>query len=399
MKQRAIQKHLQRVALQSQGLSKTQPFGKGKKAVLAALEHLGYVQIDTLAVVERAHHHILWSRVPDYRVEYLDRLVAERKVFEFWFHAASFLPMRDFRFALPKMLQYKRGEAPFYSGLDPKILEHVKDRIRIDGPQKARDFESPGKKSGSWWDWKPAKKALEKLFMQGDLMVSRREGMEKVYDLTERVLPASVDTTEPSPVEYAEYLVKTHLRAYGITTQKQIVHEKKGMTLRKNVAHVLHSMVEARTIQAIHAAGMPTFFADPEVIDSQVRKPLPDIRLLSPFDNSVIHRERLALLFDFDFRLECYTPKEKRQYGYFCIPILFGDEFLGRVDCKAHRKIGLLELIHLHIENKALNVYRWLDAWVIALRRFAEFNGCHSIQLTRVSPKALTNTLQSAIDS
>lgn len=133
---------LQRVTLKCQGLSKTYPFGKGKKAVLSALDHLGYVQIDTLSVVERAHHHTFWTRLPDYQIEYLEQLVKEHKVFDYWFHAASYLPMRDFRYALPQMLRFKRGEARYYNNVDPKILSYVIDRIRLEGPQKARDFKS-----------------------------------------------------------------------------------------------------------------------------------------------------------------------------------------------------------------------------------------------------------------
>lgn len=397
MKQSSMLKQLQRATLQSQGLSKTHSFGKGKKAVLSVLEHLGYVQIDTLAIVERAHHHTFWARVPDYRIEYLGQLVEERKVFEYWFHAASYLPIRDFRYALPQMLLFKRGGARYYNNVDSKILSYVKDRIRLDGPQKARDFKSTNKKAGSWWDWKPTKVALEKLFMQGDLMVCGRDGMEKIYDLTERVLPSTTNTTEPSPLEFAEYLVKTHLRAYGVISVKQIIHLKKGKALRKNVELVLQTMLETKKVQQVSIDGIPKIFASTTLPENTIKKPSPDIRLLSPFDNSVIHRERLAYLFDFDFRLECYKPREKRQYGYFCLPILFGDEFIGRVDCKAHRKNGQLELIHLHIENTDLEVESWLDAFAKAINRFATFNGCQSVKLTKISPTNLTNAVKQSI--
>jgi uncharacterized protein YcaQ len=398
MNQSSILKQLRRATLQSQGLSNTNLFGKGKKAVLSALEHLGYVQIDTLAVVERAHHHTFWTRVPDYQVEHLYHLVEEGKVFEYWFHAASYLPIRDFRYAIPQMLLFKRGEARYYNNVDPKILSYVQDRIRLDGPQKARDFKSLDKKSGSWWDWKPTKVALEKLFMQGDLMVCGRDGMEKIYDLTERVLPETTNTTEPTPLEYAEYLVKTYLRAYGVTTVKQITHLKTGTTLRKNVELILQSMLEAKAVQQINIQGLPTIFAVPALLDKEIKPSSPEIRLLSPFDNSVIHRERLACLFGFDFRLECYTPREKRQYGYFCLPILFGDKFIGRVDCKAHRKNSKLELIHLNIENTDLEVESWLEVFVKAINRFAAFNGCQSVKLAKAYLSILTNAVTQAIN-
>lgn len=390
-------KQLQQLTLQCQGLTKTHSFGKGKEAVLSALEHLGYVQIDTLSVVERAHHHTFWTRVPDYRVEYLEELVKERKVFEYWFHAAAYLPIRDFRFALPKMLQFKRGETSYYNNVDPKVLNYVQDRIRLDGPQKARDFKSSNKKEGSWWNWKPTKVALEKLFMQGDLMISGRNGMEKIYDLTERVLPSSVNTTEPSPLEFAEHLVKTHLRAYGVTTVKQITHLRTGKVLREKVEYVLQTMLEAKTIQQVNIDGMPSFYVLNALLENTLKKTAPKVRILSPFDNSIIHRDRVEQIFNFDFRLECYVPKEKRQFGYFCLPILFGGEFIGRIDCKAHRKTGQFEIIHLHIEKRQQDIELWLESLLKAIQQFATFNGCTSILLTQVSPKKLTTTLKQAL--
>jgi len=386
-------KQLQRATLQSQGLMTSQPFGKGKEAVLAAIVHLGYVQIDTLAVVERAHHHTLWTRVPDYRNDYLEQLVAERSVFEYWFHAAAYLPMRDFRFALPRMMRHKRGESGSYTQVDPKVMGYVLDKIRLDGPQKARDFKSSiKKKAGSWWDWKPAKIALEKLFMQGDIMVIGREGMEKKYDLTERVLPGTVNTTEPDPLEYAEYLVNTHLRAYGLTSVKQITHLRKGKLLKNNVEQVLQTFLEEKTLQEVKLPGMPPVYVRHALLDQAGSQPTPEVRILSPFDNAVIHRDRVEGLFQFDFRLECYVPKDKRQFGYFCLPILFKGDFIGRVDCKAHRKMGQLEIIHLHLEKRQGDVNGLLEPIMHAIKEFAIFNGCHAIKCSRVSPGNLTST-------
>lgn len=239
---------LQRITLESQGLAHSPMFGTGKNAVLNALEHLGYVQIDTLSVVERAHHHTLWSRIDDYKIHYLNDLLKERKVFEYWFHAASYLPMKDYRYALPQMLSFKHNESQYYNA-DPKVMQYVIDTIRTEGPRKAKDFENEGKAAGNWWNWKPAKLALEKLFMQGDLMVSGRDGMQKIYDISERVLPQTTNLTIPTPIELAEYLVKTHLRAYGLTSLKQITHLRSDPVLRKNVEQVLQSMVEDKVIQ------------------------------------------------------------------------------------------------------------------------------------------------------
>ncbi|WP_160139591.1 winged helix-turn-helix domain-containing protein [Chryseobacterium sp. c4a] len=387
---------LQLATLESQGLTQATPFGTGKDAVLNALEHLGYIQIDTLSIVERAHHHTLWTRIPDFQSDYLDELVEERKVFEYWFHAASYLPMQDFRYVLPQMLHIKQNESHYYKA-DKNVMEYVIDTIRAEGPKMARDFESKKDKAGSWWNWKPAKLALERLFIQGDLMISGRSGMQKTYDLTERVLPSSINTTEPTPIELAEYLVRTALRAYGFTTLKQITYLRKGEALKKNVNLVLQSLLEKGEIHQISIEGLPAVFIRSDIFEKSFESAKSDIRLLSPFDNAVIHRDRIKQVFDFDFRLECYVPKEKRQYGYFCLPILFGNTFIGRVDCKAHRKDKRFELIHLHIENTDIALELWLPSFVASVKRFALFNGCESLQISQVSPSGFKNLIHNAL--
>ncbi|GAA5018983.1 crosslink repair DNA glycosylase YcaQ family protein [Acinetobacter puyangensis] len=398
MKDISILKRLRSVTLDRQGLLQPSRFGQGKLAVQNAVEHLGYIQIDTLSIVERAHHHTLWTRIPDYQPEYLDALVTERKVFEYWFHAASYLPMKDFRYVLTQMLAVKHHPSHYYNA-DPKIMKYVMDKIRAEGPKKSRDFESESKKAGSWWNWKPTKLALERLFMQGDLMICERHGMQKTYDVCERVLPQNVDTTAPSPIEFAEYIVKTYLRAYGFTTFKQIIHLKTGAELKKNVVDVLNAMLEQGVIEKINVLGIPDIFVQSGLMDQTFNFSISSVRLLSPFDNVIIHRERAKQIFDFDFRLECYTPKEKRHYGYFCLPILFGDTFIGRVDCKAHRKEQRFELIQIHIENMEIEVEKWIASFIVLVRQFATFNGCQVVTLTKVSPLKFEKIFQQSIQA
>lgn len=381
------------LTLESQGLTKPYPFGKGKNAVLQALEHLGYLQIDTLSVVERAHHHTLWTRIPDYKAEYLDELVEEHKIFEYWFHAASYLPIKDFRFALPQMTEVKQSKTHYYNA-DPKVMKYVLDTIRGEGPKKARDFENETKKAGSWWSWKPTKIALERLFLQGDLMITNRKGMQKTYDLTENVLPNTINTALPTELEFAEYLVKTYLKAYGFTTVKQITHLKTGELIRKNVDIVLKSMLQEGTIKQVNIENMPSVFVNESSLENSLNKTSSDIHILSPFDNSIIHRDRIKQFFEFDYKIECYTPKEKRKYGYFCLPVLFGDTFIGRVDCKAHRKEKEFEIIHLHIENTSIESELWKESFVDMIKSFATFNGCNTLKLTKVSPSKFTNKIR-----
>lgn len=397
IKQTDLSKKLRQITLEAQGLIQARAFGSGKAAVLSALEQLAYIQIDTLSVVTRAHHHTLWTRIPDYQPQWLDQLVSERHIFEYWFHAASYLPMQDFRFALPKMLSIKNGESRYYQA-DTQVMRNVYDKIRIDGPQKSRAFESLSKNNGSWWNWKPTKIALEQLFMQGDLMISARSGMEKVYDLRERVLPNTVNTTPPTALEYAEYLVKKYLRAYGFTTMKQMTHLQTGSVLRKNIETILNQLLEDNIIQKLVTPEMQTIYVLTNLFEKTDATHHPKLSLLSPFDNSIIHRERVKTCFDFDFRLECYTPQHKRKYGYFCLPILFGDVFIGRVDCKAHRKSGQFELIHLHVENRQIDMALWLTPFLNTLHRFVHFNQCQSIHVTQISPSELSGTIREFIE-
>ncbi len=376
---------LKLITLESQGLLKESYFGKGKNAVLIVLEHLGYIQIDTLSIIERAHHHTLWTRIPDYKPKHLDELVEEKKVFEYWFHAASYLPIEDFRFCLPQMLDVKRNKFHYYNA-DPKIMNYVMEIIRKEGPKKAKDFESQKKRTGTWWNWKPTKIALERLFMQGDLMISSREGMLKTYDLTKKVLPKKINTKIPTPFEFAEYLVKKNLSAHGFTDLKQITHLRNSQVLKKNIVEILESLVLEKKIQKINLENLPSIYIKSELLEKKTKYQKPFIKLLSPFDNSIIHRERINDFFGFDFKLECYIPKEKRKFGYFSLPILFGDSFIGRVDCKTHRKEKELELIHLYIENQDFEIESWLESFIKSIKNFAEFNNCESVKITKVSP-------------
>jgi len=393
-----MHKKLRLIALQRQGLTTVSPFGKGIQATKRAIEHLGYIQIDTLSVIERAHHHTLWTRIPDYQPGYLSELVRERSVFEYWFHAASYLPMENYRFVLPQMLEIKRGKSPYYSNVEAKHIHHVLDRIRIEGPLKARNFKSTTSANSKWWDWKPAKRALEKLFMQGDLMISGRDGMEKIYDITERVLPDHINTRKPSLLEFAEYLINVSMKANGLTTLKLLTHLRPGSSLSKALNRVLCQKVEEGVMIECPIEGMPMVYTTQSILDKKLSRPNKNVRILSPFDNAIIHRDKVKQIFDFEYRLECYTSKEKRKFGYFSLPILYQDRLVGRVDCKAHRKTGCFELIHLHIESKEINLDLFMPEFKKVVNRFAVFNGCNNIHLTSCSPKRLMSTFRCALN-
>jgi len=375
---------LRRIALEAQGLTRVEPFGRGIDATHRALEQLGYVQIDTISIVARAHHHTFWNRVPNYSPSHLDRLVRGGRAFEYWFHAASYLPMRDYRFALPRMHALKSGERHWFAK-DRKLMRAVLDRIRAEGPLLARDFESPRGRNQGWWDWKPAKRALEQLFMQGDLMAAGREGFQKIYDLPERVLPPNVDTSTPTIEEFAGHLLDTALRAHGFAIPKEVTYLRRGSAIRAALRARLDAEVRDGALVKIRVDGCD-YYARPEVLDRAAPRAPARVRLLSPFDNAVIQRDRNVALHEFDYQVECYVPAPKRRFGYFCLPVLYRDRFVGRVDCKAQRRQRRLDLLHLHIERDISERDRFAVEFAKAARAFAAFNDCDSVDSVKVSP-------------
>ena len=189
-----------KLVLHSQQLPPAKSSGSALTATQKALEHLGYIQIDTISVIERAHHHTLWTRNPRYTPAQLDQLMDDKTAFEYWSHAAAYLPMCDYRFSLPRKHAIKSGQQNHWYKRDERMMQYVMERISAEGPLMAKDFDRDKQKTREWQK-KPAKQALDYLFMQGDLMIPERRGFHKVYELTERVLPADICLlyTSPSP--------------------------------------------------------------------------------------------------------------------------------------------------------------------------------------------------------
>lgn len=380
-KARLSQQQACKLALLSQGIHRQSDFGAGKAAALSAIQQLGYVQIDTISVVERAHHHVLWSRCKRYQSAQLGALMKDRKVFEYWSHAAAYLPMQDYRYSLPRKRAIASGEKHWHPK-DPKITKFVLDRINAEGPLQAKDFEhSKTSKSDGWWDWKPAKRALERLFMEGELMVSERRGFQKVYDLTERVLPENVNTSLPSTESFAQHLIMRYLSANGLGTPGHMAYLRKG--IKPEIQKQCDRMAEEGVLQKVAVGGLPYYVL--AGFEQILRKPLSrtKVRILSPFDNLLIQRKRTKALFGFDYQIECYVPAEKRVYGYFVLPLLWGQQFAGRLDAKIDRKNGVLSVRNLHIETEQADEF--VAALKSALDEFMVFNAGNSVKIDRIT--------------
>lgn len=374
------------LALHAQGLASPEPFGRGPEAALRAIEHLGYVQIDTISVVERAHHHVLWSRVPDYRPAVIDTLVADRSVFEYWSHAAAYLPMRDFRFSLPRMRNFRRNL--HWSDESPELrlaMRRVVARMRRDGALMARDFDAKEPSPPGFWTFtKIEKRAMHELWMRGDIMVAAREGFQKVYDLTDRVLPAGLERTPPSDAEAADHLVFQGVRAQGILREKEMRYLRGGALagpLRRRLARAVRSgrlvVVDVAGTDAPAYASAESLEKVPGASASE------EVHILSPFDNLVIQRDRLRWLFGFDYQIECYVPAPKRKFGHFVLPVLWGDRFVGRLEAKAVRREGILRVGGLWFEPGFSGDRTLRQKLTEAVDRFAIFNGCTKTEWAR----------------
>lgn len=370
-----------RLALANQALLARNQFGRGPDATRAAIRHLGYVQLDTLSVVARAHEHTLWNRLPAFRASHINKLQCEGVIFEHWAHALALLPMEDYRYSIPMMERIASGQVHWYKK-DKKATDCVLARIRAEGPLTSRDFEDrPEQKE--MWARSASKRALEQLFMEGELMIPERQGFQKVYDLRERVLPDWVDSSTPGDEEFARHLVKNHLRAHGFGTAKQIAYLRKGM--RAKVRQTLQELEEDDEVIPVQIKS-DLYYASPALFE-QLQQPLPKagFRILSPFDNAIIQRQRTQDLFDFDYQIECYVKKENRRYGYFCLPLLYRNQLVGRLDAKADRQQATLQLLHLHLEDNLGDRERFYRSFIPELNRFAAFNNCEQIQLLRIT--------------
>lgn len=370
-----------RAALNRQLLLSRSVLGTGISATQKAIEHLGYVQLDTLSVVARAHHHTLWNRLQSYRLNHVDKLQQQGKIFEHWAHALAILPMRDYRFSLPMMNRIAAGEVHWYPK-NKKQTEHVLSRIRAEGPLMAKDFDDkPGSKA--MWARAPSKLALEQLFMEGELMIPFRKNFHKVYDLRERVLPEEVDTKTPTEQDLCRHLIRRYLTANGFALTKEISYLRKGLGSR--IRQVAEEMMEEGELAEIEIGGL-SYCCLPEFLEQlDAKLPRSGFRILSPFDNAVIQRQRTQQLFGFDYQIECYVKKEERRFGYFCLPLLYRNRLVGRIDAKADRAEGVLRILHLHIEKSVGNKDAFYKAFLSELQRFAQFNDCENLELVKTS--------------
>jgi len=370
-----------KIILHAAGLARPAQFGKGREAVYKVIDHLGFVQVDTNYTVERAHHHTIAARVPGYRPEWLDELQTDGRIFEFFTSDSGYIPMHNFRFSLPVKNGFVANRKPLTQA-EINLMNRVLDRIAREGPLMVKDFENDRlEASAGWWDWRPAKIALERLYLDGRLMTTRTKNFQKIYDLPLNLVPADIDTTLPSPEEYARHVILRELNVLGIAYPKEIAWRAryvKGNLVKKQ----LEKLAEDGEIYQVAVEGLkPPLYMLPDYKNKKIQLS-GDAFILSPFDILNVYRHRLRDFFDFDYQIECFVPEPKRKYGYFSLPILVGDSFFARMDSKADRRQRTLIIHNLHFEPKK-PARSDLAKIADAIKAFAQFNQCEEITFKR----------------
>jgi uncharacterized protein len=337
---RLAMSHARRLWLRAQRLDEASPFGDGPEATRRAVEHLGYVQIDTINVIERCHHHILFTRIPDYARAHLQHAQShEKSVFEYWTHALAYVPTRDMRFFLGDMKQRKTAPFSWYESVKPEELRKVLSLIKRQGALSIRDIDDDVRveKNHPWASRKPSKAALQRAFYAGDVTISARTGMLKSYELTQRHFGWQARPKPATERQVAGYLVDRALRSQGFVSLDSICYLN--AQRKPAVRAVIDARVRARQMVPVVLEGAEQIehWATSEVLAGRIESADEMVHILSPFDPLIIQRKRLVQVFGYEHRFEAYVPKEKRVLGYFALPVLVGDRIVAALDLKTDR--------------------------------------------------------------
>lgn len=390
--------------LAAQGLSSPPQRPATKGDVLQSIRKMGVLQIDSIAVVARSPYLVLWSRLGSYEPRWLDDLLAEGALFEYWSHAACFIPIEDYGLYRRFMLDGGEKSRAWFTA-HPDEVRRVLERVRQGGPVRSAEFARADGRAGGWWEWKPEKRALEHLFAAGELMISRRDpNFHRVYDLRERVLeralPGWADALAPSYEEVRRSLALKAVRALGVAAARWVPDYFR--TPKNGVAGLLDELAAEGALLRARIEDEPAYVHQENAglaeaaASGELRPSL--TTLLSPFDPVVWDRARALELFGFDYKIEVYTPAARRRYGYYSLPIVHHGALVGRLDAKAHRKQGLFEVRALHLEPGVSVTENLVFGLGGALRGCARWHGTPEVVVRRSDPPSLVEPLHAAIE-
>lgn len=388
--------------LAAQGLLSAPKKRASKADVLRSIRQMGALQIDTINVVARSPYLVLWSRLGHFQHQWLEELLAEGKLFEYWSHEACFLPIEDYglyrhQMIAPESMGWKYNHRWLTDHAEQ--VEQIRQHIQHHGASRSADFERKEGKGGGWWSWKPEKRSLEVLFTVGELMVARRQNFQRIYDLRERVHPSWNDDEHlQARIDCQREQVLMAVKALGISKANWVADYFRMKKLPAAIQPA--TLAEQGHLLSVQVAGWeqaayvhPDHRALLKQAASGVLK-ASATRILSPFDPVVWDRKRASELFGFDYKIECYTPEPKRQYGYFSLPILRRGQLIGRMDAKAHRKEGRFEIKKLHLEPQQKPSQAMADDVASAILQFADWHNTPLITLNWTSSDNFSRLMQ-----
>lgn len=402
---RALALHTQRLSTHNDVPSPPTP-----DAIVELVRALGYVQIDALHVVNRAHYLTLWSRLGSYDPDALDLLIytdGHRQLYEGWGHAASIIPLEHYRYHRWRSDPTCSFNPTFRNWLkkdgNRELVEQVLARLRDEGALRVRDLGHDGPPSGVWYDWKPPKTALEVLFARGDLMVADRVHFQRVYEVTERVLPTWVDTGPVPPEEARRFCFEKAARALGVFERRHLTFyaylratpvrdELKGLIEDGTLVEIRGQTTEGVRNWLVHRDNLPLL---ERAAGGEIRAER--TTFLSPFDSLFWAQKRDRRLWGFEQVLECYKPADQRIYGYFCLPILHRDRLVGRLDPKLDRKRGVLHIKALHLEPGVEPDEELVADVAGTLREFVAWHGATDVVFEKCDPRAFGDRVERAL--
>lgn len=377
--------------LAAQGLLKKPRRRAQPSDILSTIQRMSLLQIDTINIVARSPYLVLFSRLGNYPSHWLDDALSRGELMEYWAHEACFLPRRDFglvrhRMLAPEKMGWKYRQEWMHENANE--IEQLIEHIHENGPVRSADFEHPRQGTSGWWEWKPHKRHLEGLFTSGKVMVVERRNFQRVYDLTQRVMPHWDDARDLLDQTAAEaIMLENSARSLGIFRMQWLADYyrlrqpplKSTLERWQENQRVVQVDVETLGEMWLHADLLPLL---PLALDGKLSASHSTV--LSPFDPIVWDRKRAEQLFGFTYRLECYTPAPKRQYGYFVLPLLHKGQLVGRMDAKMHRKTGVLEVIALYLEEGVRASSALEKGLFSALNQFATWQGAKRVTLSRL---------------
>lgn len=409
---------LRTVALHTQKLDS--PLGANPPTsdeIYDVVDTIGAVQLDTLQMVHRSHYIAMWSRVGTYDPPDFDGLIYghqdgtehnSRRLFEYWLHAACIIPLTDYRYLIPQIKKQRAYSTRMQQWLaetsNVELMKKVYKRIQEEGPLRSQDFEHKGEKRGSWWDWKPAKRALEYLYNEGKLMISNRTKFQRHYDLRERVLPNWVDMTEPTEKEMHRYWLERGAKALGVCEAKHAAHytHMKLTPARPIINKLIKDKVFVEIEGELTDGTTKTLIVHRDNLDVLQQAADGEIQpqrttFLSPFDSLWWAQGRDIQFWNFEQTLEAYKPAPIRKWGYFCLPILHKDRLIGRFDPKLERKKGMLRLKALHLEPEIEATDKMVANVAQTMRDFLKFHEATDVVIEGGTAPDFAKRLQAAL--